>query len=53
MWLLLPVLTPVTVIAAALALQRFERIVPVPNPVVPLDSDTTTDQHTSEVRGVR
>jgi len=53
LWQLLPVLTPVMVIAAALTLQRFERIVLVPNPAVLVDSGPATDQHTSEVRGDR
>lgn len=53
MWLLLPVLTPVMVIATALALQRFEQIVMVPNPAVLVDSDPATGQHTLEVRGDR
>jgi hypothetical protein len=53
MWLLLPVLTPVMVIAAALASQRFERIVLTPNPAILLDSGSATNQHTPEVRGDR
>jgi hypothetical protein len=52
-WLLLPALTPVMVIAAALALQHFEQIVLVPNPIVLVDSDPARNQHTSEVRGDR
>jgi hypothetical protein len=52
-WLLLPVLTPMMVIAAALSLQRLERIVLTPTPAVLVDSGPTTDQHTSEVRSDR
>jgi hypothetical protein len=52
-WLLLPVLTPMMVIAAALALQRFEQNILTPNPTALLDSGPAGNQHASEVRGAR
>lgn len=53
LWIVLPVLTPLGVIAVALALQRLERTVLPPNRSAPVDVDRVVDGQLAGGLGVR